>query len=160
MKSYQGKHGSRKQFHRVAWQTFLSLTAGGKSPSRSEDHPSACVTVSASKFSSQNCLVIRKAITLFAFWKPGDAHLTANFQLPTNTAWKSTETFSPSLSLLLSASAVSRQQTRWQMSTGRVETTCMGRKKKPLCRKKVRKIHNNKNACKRKRMRALQIDTE
>jgi len=42
--------------------------------------------MSASKLSSQNCLVNRKVINLFAFLKPGDAHLAANFQLPANTA--------------------------------------------------------------------------
>lgn len=108
-----------------------------KRPSRSGYPPSACVPESASKLSSQNFLV-RKVIILFAFLKPGDVHPSVIFPLPGRSLQR---LFLLSLFLFLSAAVVNRQLTRWQMSTGRVETTCcMGRK---TCSNKVRKIHNS-----------------
>lgn len=58
----------------------------------------------------------------------------------------------------LSAAVASRQLMRWQMSTGRVETTCcMGEKK--ACSNKGRKIHNNKKPVKERENEGTSLDT-
>lgn len=58
----------------------------------------------------------------------------------------------------LSAAVASRQLMRWQMSTGRVETTCCMVEKK-ACSNKGRKIHNNKKPVKERENEGTSLDT-